>query len=235
MRPTDTPAFRGACLPDTARRVGSGCRQVGLSAASYAFLMAMVVHNFEKPDRFVAGTVGQPGQRTFFLQAKDGPRVTSVALEKQQVAVLAERLDLLLDEALRRSGGDAAIPAVAPAGVGDGRPLDQPIVEEFRVGTITLSWDAEERNVVIELFPVTDEPITESSDDDETTDADVDVEIEASEVVVVKLDAAYARSFVRRAQSVVNAGRPPCQFCGNPLDPEGHLCPRANGFKRIVN
>ena len=202
--------------------------------------MSMVVHNFEKPDRFVAGTVGEPGQRTFFLQAKEGPRVTSVALEKQQVAIRAERMDLLLDEALRRSGGDAAIPAVAPVGLGDGNPLDQPLVEEFRVGTITLSWDAEEQSVVIELFPVSEEAaVTESLDSDEATDeatgADMTAEVEVSEVLVVKLDAAYARSFVRRAQTVVSAGRPPCQFCGNPLDPEGHLCPRANGFKRIAD
>ena len=196
--------------------------------------MSILVHNFEKPDRFVVGTVGEPGQRTFFLQAKDGPRVTSVALEKQQVAILAERIDLLLDEALRRSGGDAAIPAVAPTGVGDGRPLDQPIVEEFRVGTITLSWDAEDGSVVIELFPVSDDPATESFDED-AAEAEEPVQLEADEMVVVKLDPGYARSFVRRAQSVVSAGRPPCQFCGNPLDPEGHLCPRANGFKRIVS
>jgi uncharacterized repeat protein (TIGR03847 family) len=202
--------------------------------------MSIVVHNFENPDRFVAGTVGQPGQRTFFLQAKEGARVTSVALEKQQVAILAERMDLLLDEALRRSGGDAAIPAVAPLGMRDGNPLDQPIVEEFRVGTITLSWDAEEGSVVVELFPVSDEEVTvEAVDDDsggdESAVAEAEIEIEASEVLVVKLDPAYARSFVRRAQSVVSAGRPPCQFCGNPLDPEGHLCPRANGFKRIAH
>jgi uncharacterized repeat protein (TIGR03847 family) len=201
--------------------------------------MSIVVHHFENPDRFVAGTVGQPGQRTFFLQAKEGARVTSVALEKQQVAILAERMDLLLDEALRRSGGDAAIPAVAPLGMRDGKPLDQPIVEEFRVGTITLSWDAEEGSVVVELFPVTDEPVTietvEDDSDDESAVPASEIEIEASEVLVVKLDPAYARSFVRRAQSVVSAGRPPCQFCGNPLDPEGHLCPRANGFKRVAH
>ncbi|MBA2558323.1 MAG: DUF3090 domain-containing protein [Propionibacteriales bacterium] len=200
--------------------------------------MSMVVHNFEKPDRFVAGTVGEPGQRTFFLQAKEGARVTSVALEKQQVAILAERMDLLLDEALRRSGGDAAIPAVAPVGLGDGNPLDQPIVEEFRVGTITLSWDADDGSVVIELFPVSEESVaSESLDDDadETAESDAEIEVEASEVLVVKLDPGYARSFVRRANSVVSAGRPPCQFCGNPVDPDGHLCPRSNGFKRIAN
>ncbi len=209
--------------------------------------MSIVVHNFEQPDRFVAGTVGEPGQRTFFLQAREGPRVTSVALEKQQVSVLAERVDLLLDEALRRSGGDPMIPAVAPVGVGDQDPLDLPIVEEFRVGTITLSWDNDEGRVVIEMFPVTDEAVVmeafespdeeaEPADLEELGDGDeVEIQVEASEVLIVKLEPAYARAFVRRAQSVVSAGRPPCQFCGNPMDPDGHLCPRANGFRRIAD
>lgn len=206
--------------------------------------MSIVVHNYEQPERFVAGTVGEPGQRTFFLQARDGNRVTSVALEKQQVSILAERVDLLLDEALRRSGGDASIPAVAPTGNRDSGPLDQPIVEEFRVGTITLSWDPDEGRVVIELFPVSEETVVvESYDaDDEGSDPDdtdeepeIQVEVDASEVLVVKLEPSYARSFVNRAQSVVSAGRPPCQFCGNPMDPEGHLCPRANGFKRVAD
>jgi len=198
--------------------------------------MSILVHNFERPDRFVAGTVGEPGQRTFFLQAREGNRVTSVALEKQQVSILAERVDLLLDEALRRSGGDSSIPAVAPMGSSDVGPLDQPIVEEFRVGTITLSWDPEINQVIIELFPVTDETIVvEDEDADDESEVEVEVEVEASEVLIVKLEPGYARSFVQRAQSVVSAGRPPCQFCGNPVDPEGHLCPRANGFKRIAD
>jgi len=213
--------------------------------------MSIVVHNFERPDRFVAGTVGEPGQRTFFLQAREGNRVTSVALEKQQVSVLAERVDLLLDEALRRSGGDSAIPAVAPVGLGDQEPLDLPIVEEFRVGTITLSWDSEDGRVVIELFPVTDETVVmpaydedDSDDNDDSDDSDasepsdaveIEVEVEASEVLIVKLEPAYARAFVRRALTVVSAGRAPCQFCGNPIDPDGHLCPRANGFRRVAD
>jgi uncharacterized repeat protein (TIGR03847 family) len=215
--------------------------------------MPTVVHSFEEPDRFVAGTVGPPGQRTFFLQAREGSRIVSVALEKQQVALLAERLDLLLDEALRRLGGDPRIPAIAPPGLADKDPLDQPIEEEFRVGTITLGWEDETGHAVIELFPVTDETVViESLEDDGDDDGDeaeqsadpaalgeeaiqeVVVEVEASEVLVVRLQAGYARAFVRRAQSVVSAGRPACQFCGGPIDPDGHLCPRANGFKRTT-
>ena len=81
--------------------------------------MARELYVFDQPERFVAGTVGQPGERQFFLQARDGRRVVSVALEKQQVLLLAERLDALLDQVLRRSAGEAAIPAIAPAGVED--------------------------------------------------------------------------------------------------------------------
>jgi uncharacterized repeat protein (TIGR03847 family) len=144
---------------------------------------------------------------------------------------------MLLDEALRRSGGDAAIPAVAPVDTRDGGPLDQPIVEEFRVGTITLSWDADAGLVVIELFPVSDEPEVEfedDADDDASDDLEIEVEVDANEVLVVTMRPSYARAFVQRAMSVVAAGRPPCQFCGNPLDPDGHLCPRANGYRRLA-
>lgn len=195
--------------------------------------MATVVHNFDEPERFVAGTVGPPGQRTFFLQARQAGRLVSVALEKQQVAVLAERLDLLLDEALRRTGGDASIPALAPQPLEDQGPLDQPIDEEFRVGTITLGWDESASRAVIELFPVTDENMSDDDESDEEDEVE-DLEIEASEVVVITLEPGYARSFVQRAQSVVSAGRPSCQFCGGPIDPDGHICPRANGFKRSI-
>ena len=67
-----------------------------------------MVHRFDPPERFIAGTVGEPGQRTFFLQARSGPRVTSVALEKQQVEILGERIDELLDE-LMSAGGVATV------------------------------------------------------------------------------------------------------------------------------
>ena len=115
--------------------------------------MAPLVHGFDPPERFVAGTVGPPGQRTFFLQAREGTRVVSVALEKQQVQVLAERIDDLLDELMNSEETQGLIPAVAPFDLEDTEPLDQPIEEEFRAGTMTLSWDAGDERVVIEVFP----------------------------------------------------------------------------------
>jgi uncharacterized repeat protein (TIGR03847 family) len=191
--------------------------------------MASVIHSFDPPERFVAGTVGPPGQRTFFLQARTGARVTSVALEKQQVSVLAERIDELLDELLRTEDSSGTIPAVTPVSLEDNGPLEQPIVEEFRAGTMTLSWDAEAERVVVEVFPFTEESVVDPGTPEEEID-----EPEPEEMLVVHLPAGLARAFSKRAQAVVSAGREPCPFCGGPLDPSGHLCPRANGFRRTT-
>lgn len=192
-----------------------------------------IVHRYDPPERFVAGTVGAPGQRTFFLQAREGVRITSVALEKQQVSVLAERLESLLDE-LMQAQGEVLIPAVTPAGAQDSEPLEQPIDEEFRAGTMTLAWDDDAGRIVIEVFPVDDSvEVTEPGAPAEAEVVELQIEeSEPDELLLVSLPPALARAFCERAQVVVAAGRPPCQFCGNPMDPAGHLCPRANGFRR---
>ncbi|HET7534706.1 MAG TPA: DUF3090 domain-containing protein [Nocardioidaceae bacterium] len=189
--------------------------------------MAPVIHSYDPPERFVAGTVGQPGQRTFFLQARAGTRVTSVALEKQQVSVLATRIDELLDEVMDARGGEGAVPALAPLDLEDNEPLEQPIVEEFRAGTMTLSWDAADQRIVVEVFPFTEESVVAPDQPEEEIE-----EPEPEELFVVRMPAGLARAFSKRAQAVVAAGRQPCPFCGGPIDPEGHLCPRANGFRR---
>ena len=186
-----------------------------------------LVHAFDPPERFVAGTVGAPGQRTFFLQARDGARLTSVALEKQQVAALAERVDELLDEVMANEDSTALIPAVAPFDLVDHEPLEQPIEAEFRAGTMTLSWDPGAERIAIEVFPFTEAAVVSP----EQLDEDLE-EPEPDEIFLVRLTAGAARAFVDRARSVLGAGRPDCPFCGNPIDPDGHLCVRANGFRR---
>ena len=190
--------------------------------------MAILVHRYDAPDRFVAGTVGQPGERAFFLQAREGNRITSVACEKQQVSVLAEHLDRVLDEVLRRSSGQIDVPPAATAAT-DTQPLDAPITEEFRVGTMTIAWDPTIERIVIELFSNVD--VEEEATETEAEVADSD-EIEADEVFVVKITAMGAREFVARAQALISAGRPACPFCLQPIDPSGHICPRANGYRR---
>lgn len=182
--------------------------------------MAAHIYQFDSPERFIAGTVGRPGDRSFFLQVRDSTRLITVLLEKEQVAVLADRVDSMLDEIVRRSG-EQAQPAVA-SNVDDLDPLDQPIVEEFRVGAMTLSWDNDAERVIVAAYAVGEEE-TEPPDDPEDSDRDV---------MVVRLSGLEARAFVKRAQAVVSAGRPPCPLCSLPLDPQGHICPRQNGYRR---
>ena len=193
--------------------------------------MAILVHRYDAPDRFVAGTVGQPGERTFFLQAREGNRITSVACEKQQVSVLAEHLDKVLDEVVRRTAGGGTVPS-ATAKARDIDPLDAPITEEFRVGTMTIAWDPTIDRIVIELFSNVDSDAEEAEAETPEPAVEADDTVNADEVFVVKITASYARDFVARAQALVSAGRPPCPFCLQPLDPSGHICPRANGYRR---
>ncbi|WP_127356558.1 DUF3090 domain-containing protein [Actinacidiphila soli] len=194
--------------------------------------MPRQVFLYDKPDRFVAGTVGQPGQRTFFLQATAAGRTTSVALEKTQVEALAERIDELLDEVVRRTGGAAPVPAVAPAELADTAPLDMPVEEEFRVGTMALAWDGAEERMILEAQALVE---IDASDEDDLEAAEellLQDDENGPPLLRVRLTGAQARSFAKRALDVVSAGRPPCPLCSLPLDPEGHVCPRQNGYRR---
>ncbi len=194
--------------------------------------MSRQVFLYDPPDRFVAGTVGLPGRRTFFLQASASGRTTSVALEKAQVEALAERVDELLDEVVRRSGGNAPVPAVAPAEVDDTEPLESPVDEEFRVGTMALAWDGEGERMVVEAQAVVE---LEADSDEDLAEAEerlLQDDENGPPMLRVRLSGAMARSFAKRALEVVNAGRPPCPLCSLPLDPEGHVCPRQNGYRR---
>src|SRR4030095_16801052 len=157
--------------------------------------------------------------------------LTSVVCEKQQLSVLAEHLDRVLDEVQRRSAGQVDVPpASSPARHTE--PLDAPINEEFRVGTMTIAWDPSIDRIVIELFSNVDVDDEEEPEEPSSPDAHERWEIEADEVFVVKITASCARDFVARAQALVAAGRPSCPFCLQPMDAAGHICPRANGYSR---
>ena len=164
------------------------------------------------------------------LQAREGTRIISVALEKQQVQALAQRIDELLDEVLASQEATGVVPAIAPLDSDDTEPLEQPIQEEFRAGTMTLSWDSTDERVVIEVFPYTEAAVV--SPEQLQEDLEDLLEPEPEEIFLVRITAAAARSFVERSRTVVGAGRPDCPFCGEPIDPDGHLCVRANGFRR---
>ena len=196
--------------------------------------MTRRMFTFDTPDRFICGAIGEPGKRTFYLQAAKGSQVVSVALEKAQVAVLAERVATLL-LALRQGG--VAIDEDLPAGAAE---LSQPVVEQFRVGTLTLGWDGDRGRVVIEARELSeDDDEDDDSDEDEDESAGQDEEPavfagvdsdEGPDLVRVQLEPEAALAFASGALAVVQAGRPPCPQCGAPLDATGHFCPRRNGY-----
>lgn len=180
----------------------------------------MAFTDFDPPSRFVAGTVGPVGQRAFFLQATDGARLVTVGLEKQQVAILADRINDVLDELAPAQ----AIEPDQPGGTGeDTEPLQTPFDEDWRVQTLALSWDEDARRLVLECH---------DHDPDEVGDEDPETASMSRNSLRVTLDPASARAFARRSSKLVAAGRPPCPFCAGPLDPSGHICPRANGYRR---
>lgn len=185
--------------------------------------MSRVIHVFRSPDRFIAGTVGEPGDRAFYLQAAQEARVVSVLLEKQQVQVLAERVGALLEEVHRRFG--AVLPAETED-IDDLHPLTAPVEEEFRVGTMGLGWDSEAGAVVVELLAATEAEVDESIVLDDTE--------EGPDAVRVFLSPEQAREFAARSVRVISAGRTPCPLCGEALDPSGHVCIRTNGYRRGV-
>ncbi|MCB7137449.1 DUF3090 domain-containing protein [Cellulosimicrobium marinum] len=175
--------------------------------------MPTLVHAFDWPDRVVVGTVGEPGSRTFYLQAREGSRTASVVLEKEQSAVLAEAIERVLDELMAAPDNEYSIPTDVPAELVDDGPLDQPVEEEFRTGSMRLAWDPRTAQVVVEAYPLVD--------DDEATDED---DAEPAEVLLVRMPVGTARAFVQRTRAVVQSGRPACPLCGRPVDPDGHEC-----------
>ena len=175
---------------------------------------------FDPVERFVVGTVGVPGERTFFIQARTGSRLISVALEKSQVAAIADRVLQILRE-IRHSEPLLAFERVAP----DDNPLETPIDEEFRVGVIGLAYVSDRRLIEIDLQAIAESEI----EDDELLEIDTSSD---QSILRVLIPLGYAESFAKRANSVIAAGRAPCPFCGGPIDIKGHLCPRANGYRR---
>ncbi|MDO5735739.1 MAG: DUF3090 domain-containing protein [Propionibacteriaceae bacterium] len=167
---------------------------------------------FPRPDRCIVGTIGEPGNRLFIIQVSQGASLASVAIEKQQVQVLGQRMAQILDqlEALGRSTGDMTTPK-------DMGPLDAPLDVEFRVGAIGLAWDSGRSAIQLELFSM------ELGEEKEDDDGNV--------LMQVWLTPRMAREFSLRTALVVSSGRPACPFCAQPIDPGGHICPRSNGYR----
>lgn len=202
----------------------------------------MTLQDFDPAQRFVAGTVGAAGQRAFYLQAVDAMRVVTIAVEKQQVALLADRVNDVLDQL---APADAAEPGTPGGAQEDTAPLQTPFDEDWSVQTLSLAWDEERSVIVIECHDHDPDELSGSGDNgaDDADDAGGSGGASGSNApppelalarnsIRVSLTPARARAFARRTTALVAAGRPPCPFCGGPLDATGHICPRANGYRR---
>lgn len=174
------------------------------------------------PDRFVSGTVGQPGERTFFLQVKTSDNIASVIVEKSQVAILSERIDTLLNQIMSEKENESNIPSKYNQNLLDLEPLDTPITEEFRVGIMSLGWSILKKKLIIEAHADTSDVVPEIESE----------ETEGPDVLRIHLSAEQGRIFAERGRRLVSAGRQPCPFCQEPLGQQGHICARANGYKR---
>jgi uncharacterized repeat protein (TIGR03847 family) len=169
---------------------------------------------FEEVDHLTAGTVGPPGQRVFYLQASAGGEVVTLKVEKGQVAALVTYITALLSD----------LPPSEPPSAD--MSLIEPVVPEWVVGALGVSYDELSDRVVLlaqELVVREEAEGEEEDDDDEGLDAGV------ARFTATREQAA---ALAARGLELVAAGRPTCSLCGNPIDPEGHVCPRLNGHKR---
>lgn len=191
---------------------------------------------FDPVDSIAAGAIGEPGHRAFYIQAEKDGRVLSVLVEKQQVAMLAERVQMLLDQVetqFSEAGTPVPVPLAPDAGELQGDP-----VPLFRAVAIGIGFDASRQLVVLELH---ERPLGDDEDEEDDED-DEDVEDETAAVLAgdeeegylarLYFTAAQARAMATRGSAAVVSGRPPCPLCGGPLDPSGHVCPRLNGHGR---
>lgn len=194
--------------------------------------------------RIIADAVGEPGNRTFYLQARQGTKLVSLIMEKQQVSALATSILQLLEE-LEEQNPDLSR-ARSQAGL---RSLEMPLNPAFRVSQLGLGYDEDEDLVVIVAQSFSSQPVNEGDDDlsasveggwDEGEPEDFGPESDpegepgsepAGEALLARFYATrnQMRTLSEHALQVVQAGRPDCPLCGRPIDPHGHFCPRTDG------
>lgn len=164
-------------------------------------------------ESFIVGTIGQPGEREFYLQAKYHGGIHSFAVDKGQVAALADRIALLIGELKAADYRFENVIAV---------PLEIPLIPEFQIGVIGIVWLGETEQVSLDI-----QEITEGDNDLVSED-----EADGPALFRLLMTPDIANAFVSQARKIVAAGRAPCPFCGLPINRDGHLCPRANGYRR---
>ena len=167
-------------------------------------------YEFKNVDRFICGTVGEPGEREFYLQVRAGSALVSASLEKAQTSTLAQRLEILCKQVVKED-----VTLVVDRVERDDAALESPVDKDFVIGAISIAWDDASKKVCVELFSI----------------KEIEVQDEVPEITL-NITLGQAKAFIASTNAVVNAGRVPCPFCSLPIDPRGHLCPRANGYRR---
>lgn len=168
-------------------------------------------------DRITADAVGAPGQRVFYLQARKGTEVVTVLVEKQQIELLsASILEILSRVGLETGEGpdDAEM------------DLEEPVEPVWRAGRLSIGYEQDRDLILLELV----ELVPGQEESEEAIEVDEELELDAERLRLwATRDQMLALS--RHGAQVVARGRPTCQFCGNPIDPEGHRCPAMNGHR----
>ena len=166
-----------------------------------------IFYEFDDVDAFTTGTVGVPGHRTFFVQVRSGRQRVTVKCEKQQTAAIVQYLRKVLSD----------LPPPDDRPMPGALELAEPVDASFVLGPIGLGYDRATDKVLIQL--------EEMGDVDEDGEP---VEDDDRGHVRLYVSRGQAAAFCDHADRVVESGRPDCQWCGNPIDPEGHPCPRMN-------
>ncbi len=173
--------------------------------------------DFENADAFATGAIGEPGQRTFYLQVRAEGRVVSVKCEKSQVQALSTYLrDMLAD-----------MPDTGPVLDPTKSSLVNPVEQDFVLGSIGLGVDKANMRMVVQL----EEMVFIDDDDDENIFdilEDGDDDESPTTVVRVLLTPEQVRAFCDTADLFVTAGRATCKWCSQPINPAGHACPKFN-------
>jgi uncharacterized repeat protein (TIGR03847 family) len=180
-------------------------------------VMPRIIYRHDPVLRFIVSAIGQPGEREFFIQVKSSNGMNTLGIDKNQVIALTQRLEELVRE-LRRAKL-ATSEQLSGDPVLDDQPLELPIEQDFQIGVISISWEANQVVVRIQAASQNDELLLD--------------DLEAGpDLVIAILNIGQVKGFCDRAKAVVSAGRAACPFCALPVDPNGHLCPRANGYRR---
>lgn len=173
---------------------------------------------FEEAEGFATGAIGNPGERTFYLQVRAEGRTVTVKCEKEQVAEMANHLRGMLNDLPEGRPADSSTAA-----------LRSPVEQDFVLGSIGLGMDRASMRMVVQLEEMVMVDLEDVDvDDPDAIEAFLEDEHSRASVVRVMLDAAQARAFCEVADSVVGAGRAPCRWCGGPINPAGHSCPKMN-------